>query len=123
MGRAQKHTTLLAYLLAKPGASGSYPFGPGALVFKVGNKMFALLSEDEQPETMNLKCDPDEALALRAAHAAIIPGYHMSKRHWNTVTLDNSLPDALVHEMIDQSYALVVKSLPKAVRQKLAAKA
>lgn len=112
----------MAYLRAKPGASSSYPFGPGALVFKVVGKMFALLADDETPLTINLKCDPDEALALRAAHKTIVPGYHMSKRHWNTVTLDGTLPDALVREMVEHSYELVVASLPKAKREILAKK-
>lgn len=110
-------------LLAKPGATSSYPFGPDALVFKVGNKMFALLAEDEEPLTMNLKCDPDEALALRGAHPKLIyPGYHMDKRHWNTIVLDGSLADELVTEMVDQSYELVVKSLPKAAKERIAKK-
>jgi predicted DNA-binding protein (MmcQ/YjbR family) len=119
VGKAQKHKAVVAYLLAKPGAEAGYPFGPGPLVFKVGGKMFALLSEDSDPETINLKCDPDEALALRAAHKTITPGYHMDKRHWNTLTLDGSLPDDLVLELMDQSYSLVVKGLPKALRAKL----
>ncbi len=119
MAKAQVHKAILAYLLAKPGAKAEYPFGPGTLVFKVGGKMFALLGEDSEPETMNLKCQPDEALALRAAHQAIAPGYHMDKRHWNTLTLDGSLADDLVLELMDQSYELVVKGLPKAAREKL----
>lgn len=105
-------------LLAKPGVASSYPFGPGMLVYKVGNKMFALLAEDEEPLTINLKCDPDEAMALRGAHPkSIYPGYHMDKQHWNTVVLDGNLADELVLEMIDQSYALVVAGLPKAARE------
>ncbi|MEX2161591.1 MAG: MmcQ/YjbR family DNA-binding protein [Anaerolineales bacterium] len=113
---------LMDYLLGKPGAEAGYPFGPGTLVFKAGGKMFALLGEDLRPWTINLKCDPDEALALRAAYPAIAPGYHMDKRHWNTLTLDGSLPDRLQRELIDQSYDLVVKSLPKAKQAKLQAK-
>ncbi len=120
MGKKQKPKAIRTYILAKPGASGSYPFGEGALVFKVANKMFALIGEDESPGTINLKCDPDEALALRSAHPkSITPGYHMDKKHWNTIVLDDSLPDLLVTEMVDQSYALVVQGLPKAVREKL----
>jgi predicted DNA-binding protein (MmcQ/YjbR family) len=122
MSKKQSHKAICEYLLAKPGSGSSYPFGPGALVFKVGNKMFALLGDDNEPETMNLKCDPDEALALRAAFPSITPGYHMDKRHWNTIVLDGSLPDKLVHELIDQSYDLVVKGLPKAARERLAKK-
>jgi predicted DNA-binding protein (MmcQ/YjbR family) len=107
------------YLGAKPGASSSYPFGPGALVFKVGNKMFALLADDESPLVLNLKCDPDEALALRAAHGGITGAYHMNKKHWNSVVLDGSISDSLVREMIEHSYELVVASLSKAKRDKL----
>lgn len=108
------------YLLAKPGAQPGYPFGPGTLVLKVGGKMFALLAEDSDPWTINLKCDPDEALALRAAHPkSITPGYHMDKRHWNTILLDGRLPNDLVNELIDQSYELVVAGLPKLMRAKL----
>lgn len=119
----QSEKALLAYLSAKPGAAGGYPFGPGALVFKVAGKMFALVGDDERPLTINLKCDPDEALALRAAHPqAITPGYHMNKQHWNTVLLDGSLPDTLVKEMIDASYELVFASLSKTVREKLSSK-
>lgn len=123
MAKLQTHKALIAHLLAMPGADASYPFGPGALVFKVSNKMFALMAEDERPLTMNLKCDPDEALALRAANPkSITPAYHMNKRHWNGILLDGSLPDGLVKEMIAQSYALVVSSLPKAEREKVTAK-
>src|SRR3990170_4515354 len=119
MRKAQAHKAVVAYLLAKPGAEAGYPFGPGALVFKVGGKMFALLAEDSRPWTINLKSDPDEALALRAAYPAIAPGYHMNKRHWNTLTLDGSLPDALVLEFIDQSYHLVLGGLTKLEKEKL----
>ena len=106
------------YLLAKPGAQASYPFGAGTLVFKVGGKMFALVGEDSEPWTINLKCDPDEALALRAAYPeSITPGYHMDKRHWNTFVLNGSLAEELVNEMIDQSYELVVKGLPKKAKK------
>lgn len=110
---------LMDYLLAKPGSQAGYPFGPGTLVFKVGGKMFALLAEDSRPWTINLKSHPDDALALRAAYASIAPGYHMNKRYWLTLTLDGSLSDALVRELIDQSYALVVAGLPKKTRETL----
>jgi predicted DNA-binding protein (MmcQ/YjbR family) len=110
---------LMDYLLAKPGSKPGYPFGPGTLVFKVGGKMFALLAEDSEPWTVNLKCHPDDALALRAAYPAIVPGYHMNKRWWNKLTLDGSLSDAMVRELIDQSYDLVVSGLTKVERDKL----
>lgn len=119
MAKLQTLGGITKLLGAKPDASSSYPFGPGALVFKVGGKMFALLGDDENPLTMNLKCDPDEALALRAAYKSILPGYHMSKRHWNTLNLDGSLPDELVRELVEHSYELVVSSLTKVEREKL----
>ncbi len=110
---------LMDYKKKKKGSKPGYPFGPGTLVFKVGGKMFALLAEDEDPWTINLKCHPDDALALRVAYPAIAPGYHMNKRWWNTLTLDGSLPDPMLRELIDQSYDLVVMGLPKLVRDKL----
>ncbi|MDH5508393.1 MAG: MmcQ/YjbR family DNA-binding protein [Anaerolineae bacterium] len=112
-------TSLTAYCLSKPAASAGYPFGEGALVFKVLHKMFALLSEEEQPLRLNLKCDPDDAVALRHQYPAIIPGYHMNKRHWNTLVLDGSLPGELVTELIDHSYTLVVQGLNRTDREKL----
>ncbi len=99
--------------LSKPGAEETTPFGPDVLVYKVGGKMFALAVPDEFPARINLKCDPDRAVVLREEHEAIIPGYHMNKRHWNTVILDGSLPSALVRELVDHSYQLVSASLPK----------
>ncbi|MEN8241851.1 MAG: MmcQ/YjbR family DNA-binding protein [Chloroflexota bacterium] len=110
---------ITAYCLSKPGVTSGYPFGEGTLVFKVINKMFALISEDSEPLGLNLKCDPDDALALREQHKAINPGYHMNKKHWNTLTFDSSLPEKLVYELIDHSYDLVVSKLSKNDRQKL----
>jgi predicted DNA-binding protein (MmcQ/YjbR family) len=107
------------YCLDKPGTFSEYPFGEGTLVFKVVSKMFALVDEDNRPLTMNLKCDPDDALALREQYPAIAPGYHMNKKHWNTVTLDGSLPEKLIFELIDHSYELVVAKLTRADRQKI----
>ena len=113
--------TLKAYCLAKPGSSAGYPFGEGALVFKVLDRMFCLISEDETPLRLNLKCDPDDALALRNQYEAVLPGYHMNKKHWNTLVLDGSLPERLVHELIDHSYDLVVKKMSQAQQRKLRA--
>lgn len=113
------HQTLIDYALSKPGAEPTLPFGPEALVIKVRGKMFMLTSRGEPHPTMNLKCDPERALALREAHACITPGYHMNKRHWNTVTLDGSLPVDALQALIDHSYELVVRSLPKAERAQL----
>jgi len=112
---------LTEYCLAKPGTTASYPFGEGALVFKVLDKMFGLISEDETPLRMNLKCDPEDAQALRIQYQAIIPGYHMNKTHWNTLVMDGTLPDALVRELIDHSYGLVVAKMSAAKQRKLRA--
>jgi predicted DNA-binding protein (MmcQ/YjbR family) len=106
-------------LARKPRATEEYPFGPGAMVFKVGGKLFAIVGTEDRPLSVSLKCDPDEALALRSTYPSIQPGYHLNKRHWNTVALDSAIPNDLLHEMIDESYALVVQSLPKAIRDSL----
>ena len=103
----------ISHFLSKPGAEETMPFGPDTLVYKVGGKMFALSSPDDFPATLNLKCDPERSLALQDQYAAIIPGYHMNKRHWITLTLDGSVPAPLVRELIDHSYALVAAALPK----------
>ena len=104
------------YCLTKPGAREETPFGSDVLVFKVGGKMFALAALDEVPTTVNLKCDPDLALDLRDRYEQVGPGYHMNKRHWNTVEIDTGIPDVELRKMIDHSYELVVKSLPKPAR-------
>ena len=110
-----------SYLIGKPEAKEDIPFGPDVLVIKIRGKMFATLSEAVgKPARMNLKCDPEEALILRDIFAAVLPGYHMNKRHWNTVVLDGSIPNSEVERMIDNSYRLVVKGLPKAARTSLA---
>ena len=108
--------TLKATLLGKPGAVEDFPFDPVTLVLKVSGKMFALIILDEDPMRMNLKCDPLKAEFLREAFPSITPGYHMNKRHWNTVRLDGSLPDDLLRAMIDDSYELVVRGLPRSRR-------
>jgi predicted DNA-binding protein (MmcQ/YjbR family) len=107
------------YCLNKPHVTEGTPFGETVLVFKVGGKMFALASLDEIPATANLKCDPDRALELRDRYEQVRPGYHMNKKHWNTVDLGRGIPDVELRTMIDHSYELVVSSLPKAVRKKL----
>ncbi|MDQ6988264.1 MAG: MmcQ/YjbR family DNA-binding protein [Mariprofundaceae bacterium] len=98
-----------AYMLAKKSAEKSYPFGRDVAVFKVKNKMFALIGE----RGINLKCDPDEAIIYRSMFDAVRPAYHMNKEHWNTVALESDMPEDLIHKMIDDSYALVVAKLPK----------
>jgi len=122
------------YLLSKPESSLDYPFGMDVKVFKVKGKMFATLalgkmgkgagkgtnqSEKSQDWWMNLKCDPDEASALRDIFAAVIPGYHMNKRLWNTVILDGSIPSGEIERMIDNSFSLVVKGMKKSDREYL----
>ena len=107
------------YCLTKPGVTESTPFGPEDLVFKVGGKMFALLALEEIPPKCNLKCDPDRALELRDRYEQVTAGYHMNKKHWNTVELGGEIPDAEVRKMIDHSYELVVASLPKSQQAKL----
>ncbi len=106
-------------LLAHKGAAMDYPFGPDAAVFKVAGKMFALVASEDVPLRITLKCDPIEADFLRTMYSAIIPGYYMNKQHWNTITLDGSVPEELLLKMIDSSYALVVKGLRKAERAAL----
>ena len=109
-------TTLKNYLLSKPGAVEEFPFDTVTLVIKVGGKMFALVGLNNDPLRLNLKCDPAKAEILRELYPAIQPGYHMNKRHWNTLILDGSIADEEILAMIDDSYALVVKGLPKSRR-------
>ncbi|QDQ11487.1 MmcQ/YjbR family DNA-binding protein [Streptomyces spectabilis] len=96
-----------------------FPFGPETSVFKVAGKLFALSALDREPLTVNLKCDPEIALQLRAQYPDIVPGWHMNKRHWNTVTADAGLPDQLVRELVEDSYDLVVAGLPRTERLRL----
>lgn len=107
------------YLMAKQGVTEERPFGPDVLVYKVVGKMFALLPEDP-PLSISLKCDPDDALALRDMYTAVQPGYHLNKKHWNTVTIDGSIPTPEIQRMIDHSYDLVVQGLKQAERNLLA---
>ncbi len=109
----------IARFLSKPGAEETTPFGPDVLVYKVAGKMFALTVPGDFPSRINLKCDPERATLLRENHPAITPGYHMNKRHWNTVVLDHTLAPSLVRELIDHSYELVIAGLPKAERARL----
>ena len=111
--------TLKDYCLQKKGSITDYPFGEEALVIKVAGKMFALLPVGAKPPRINLKCDPTWAEVLRQTYTAVTPGYHMSKRHWNTIIVDGSIPDAEIFEMLDHSYELVVKGLSKVERGKL----
>jgi len=107
-----------ARCLRRPGVTEETPFGPDTLVFKVGGKLFALTDLDNF-SSVNLKCDPERALELRERHAGITPGYHMNKKHWNTVVTDGSVKDELLAELLEHSYTLVVAALPKKIRQEL----
>ncbi|GGU95331.1 DNA-binding protein [Kitasatospora herbaricolor] len=112
-----KPAALKAACLSLNGAEETFPFGPETSVFKVGGKIFALSTLDAEPLKVSLKCDPEVAVRLREDHPAVTPGWHLNKRHWNTVLLDGSLPDRLVREMIEDSYDLIVTQLPR--RQQL----
>jgi predicted DNA-binding protein (MmcQ/YjbR family) len=101
------------YCLTKPYTTEGTPFGPDTVVFKVGGKMFALASLDDVPARVNLKCDPERALDLRDRYEEVQPGYHMNKKHWNTVELSGRIPETELRGMIDHSYDLVVARLPK----------
>lgn len=110
---------LKEYLLAKTGTTEEVPFGPGVWVYKVMGKVFALLPWDAQPLNISLKCDPILAQELRSVYPAVTGGYHLNKKHWNTVQIDGTIPLAEIQQMIDHSYELVVKGLPRALRQQL----
>ena len=109
--------TLQAACLTLNGAEETFPFGPETSVFKVGGKIFALSTLDGEPLKVSLKCDPELAVRLRQAHPAIVGGWHLNKRHWNTVTIDGSVPETLLREMIEDSYDLIVSALTR--RQQL----
>ncbi len=107
------------YCLSMTGAYEEFPFGPQAAVYKVKAKMFALIPVDENPQTISLKCDPVEAAILRQNYEAVIPGYHLNKKHWNTVTINADVEDESVLEMIEDSYILVRQKLKKKERLEL----
>ncbi|MGV3510102.1 MAG: MmcQ/YjbR family DNA-binding protein [Sphingobacteriaceae bacterium] len=110
--------TLRDYCLSKKGVTESLPFGPDALVFKVGGKMF-LLTNLQNPDSFNAKCDPERAIALREEFEEIVPGYHMSKVHWNTVSMTGRLTLMQLQELIDHSYVLVYEGLPKKLKEEI----
>ena len=110
--------TLRTYCLNKLGATESFPFGSDTLVFKVGEKIF-LLSSLDNPTSFNAKCNPEKAILWRENHPEIIPGFHMNKKHWNTVYYNGNLSDKILHEMIDDSYQLVFDGLPKTLQQEI----
>lgn len=119
MGPALDLDRLRDYLLYKTAVTEEAPFGPDSLVYKVMGKMFALIAWESTPLQITLKSDPDDALALRAMYHAVRPGYYMNKQYWNTITLDGSIPEDEILEMMDISYDLVVKGFKKADRNTL----
>jgi predicted DNA-binding protein (MmcQ/YjbR family) len=114
-----KPAELRDHCLSFIGAQETFPFGAETSVFKVAGKIFALSQLGADSLRVSLKCEPGLAEGLRAAHAAVIPGYHLNKRHWNTVIIDGSLPDQMIRDMIEDSYDLVVSALPAARRRAL----
>ncbi|HEX5224079.1 MAG TPA: MmcQ/YjbR family DNA-binding protein [Solirubrobacteraceae bacterium] len=114
-----KPAALRTHCLGYPGSEETFPFGPETSVFKVAGKMFALSRLGEESLRVSVKCDPLLAEHLRETYAAVLPGYHLNKRHWNTVVLDGSLPVKLVRDMVEDSYDLVVSKLPAARRAAL----
>lgn len=108
---------LVNYHLLKPGAIVDYPFGEKIVVLKISNKMFSLVSRTEEGIYINLKCDPDLALALRHQYSSVREGYHMNKKHWNTIFVDGSIPDNEIKKMIDHSYDLVFSKLKKTEKE------
>jgi len=109
--------TLQQYCLSKKGVTEELPFGPDTLVYKVGGKMFLLAPLDTDPLQFNVKCDPDEAEQLRSEFACVLPGYHMNKKHWNTIVADGTVSDKLLQRWIDSSFDLVFNSLPKNIKE------
>jgi predicted DNA-binding protein (MmcQ/YjbR family) len=110
---------LRSYCLAKPGVEETLPFGPDVLVFKVMGKLFLLCPLDTEGLQFNVKCDPDLAVELREQYSCVLPGYHMNKKHWNTVMVDGSIPVKKLKEWVDHSYTLVANSLPAKLKQAL----
>jgi predicted DNA-binding protein (MmcQ/YjbR family) len=119
MGNAMKADELKSYCLELLGAREDFPFGAETSVFKVAGKMFALSHLAGDPLQISLKCDPDFAEHLRQTYPAVIPGYHLAKRHWNTITIDGSISDEMLRDLIRDSYDLVVAKLPKLQRANL----
>ena len=105
--------SLREYCLSKPGAEETLPFGPDTLVFKVNGKVFLLVGLDAEDLRFNVKCDPDKAIELREEYPCVLPGFHMNKKHWNTIVVDGRLTAKQLKEMIDHSYDLVAKTKKK----------
>jgi predicted DNA-binding protein (MmcQ/YjbR family) len=112
--------TIRAHCLSKNGVEETQPFGINTVVYKLGGKMFLLVALDAVPLQFNAKCDPDAALELREQYNCVLPGYHMSKKHWNTIIVDGTVSDKVLLQWIDDSYNLVYESLPKKIKSELA---
>ncbi len=113
--------TFREYCLAKPEVEEGLPFGEDTLVFKVAGKIFAITGLDSPEFKVNLKCDPDYALELRDCYEEVQPGYHMNKKHWNTIAFEGQISDKLLRQLIDHSYTLVLQSLKKADKERVLA--
>lgn len=105
--------------MKKPASTKEFPFGDDTMVFKVMNKMFGLIFLKKSPLNINLKCDPNDAIAYREIYECVNPGYHMNKKHWNTITLDGTISVEIVKDMVDESYDLVVSKLTKKQKEEL----
>jgi predicted DNA-binding protein (MmcQ/YjbR family) len=112
---------LATYLLKFPQTTEEQPFGPDVDVYKVAGKMFAILAPGDTPPAISLKCDPIIAMELREEYNSVLPGYHLNKTHWNTVILDETIPDSELKKMISHSYEQVVNGLPKSLRLRISA--
>lgn len=111
--------TIRKYCLGKKSVKESFPFGENTLVFKVAGKVFLLLSLDRRPLQFNVKCDPERAEELREEFSSVIPAFHMNKKHWNTIIIDGHISARLIREWIDESYKLVIKTLPLKLKKSL----
>ncbi|MGK2864749.1 MAG: MmcQ/YjbR family DNA-binding protein [Chitinophagaceae bacterium] len=105
--------------MSKKNSEETLPFGPDTLVYKVGGKVFLFMSLDNEDLRFNVKCDPEKAIELREEFDCVLPGYHMNKKHWNTIIADGSVSEKLLKDWIDHSYQLIVDSLPKKIKEEL----
>lgn len=111
--------SLREYCLSKNGVEEALPFGPDVIVYKLAGKAFLLCPLDTEQLQFNVKCNPDKAVELREEYNCVLPGYHMNKKHWNTVIVDGAVPDKILNQWIDDSYNLILESLPKNEKEKL----
>jgi len=118
----QSFEGLVSYIEDKPAVSSDFPFGLDTRVFRVGKKIFVLMSWDQDPIRISLKAEPTDAVILRQTYTAVTPGYHLNKQHWNTIICDGSVPDAELCHMIDESYRLVLDGLPKDIKREITGK-